>query len=135
MLKSKKQEKNMSNNALPELIDYLEHISADVKRIEADGESALAEGGQTAFQACLEKKAKLLAGLAENAWVLVERLSNVEADGVARRLEQFSMSASTALRLGSVFFMTALLYPEDHQPGEPNDLDAYIEELRQRAGI
>jgi hypothetical protein len=124
----------MSDDALRELITFLEHISAEVKRIEADGESAMAEGGQTAFRACLEKKAKLLAGLAENAWVLVERLPNEQADGVARKLEQFSMSASTALRLGSVFFMTALLYPEDHKPGEPNDLDLYIEELRERAG-
>jgi hypothetical protein len=125
----------MSDNALQELIIFLEHISADVKRIEAEGETALAEGGQAAFQACLEKKAKLLAGLAENAWVLLERLPNDQADGVAGRLEQFSMSASTALRLGSVFFMTALLYPEDHKPGEPNDLDAYIEELRARARL
>ncbi|MGE4421225.1 MAG: hypothetical protein AB7D39_02910 [Pseudodesulfovibrio sp.] len=125
----------MSSNALSELITYLEHISADVKRIEAEGEVALAEGGQTAFQACLEKKAKLLAGLAENAWVIVERLPDDAADGVAGRLEQFSMSASTALRLGSVFFMTALLYPEDHKPGDPNDLDAYIEELRGRGGL
>ncbi|MEZ7195996.1 hypothetical protein [Pseudodesulfovibrio karagichevae] len=124
----------MSSNALSELITYLEHISADVKRIEAEGEIALAEGGQKAFQACLEKKAKLLAGLAENAWVIVERLPEDAADGVAGRLEQFSMSASTALRLGSVFFMTALLYPEDHKPGDPNDLDAYIEELRKRDG-
>ncbi|WP_207259678.1 hypothetical protein [Desulfovibrio sp. Huiquan2017] len=123
----------MSDNALSELITYLEHVNADVKRIEAEGEVALAEGGQTAFQGCLEKKAKLLAGLAENAWVLVERLRGDDAEGVARRLEQFSMSASTALRIGSVFFMTALLYPEDYKPGDLNDLEAYIEELRVRA--
>ncbi|EGB13962.1 hypothetical protein DND132_0747 [Pseudodesulfovibrio mercurii] len=123
----------MSDTALSELITYLEHVNADVKRIEAEGEVALAEGGQTAFQACLEKKAKLLAGLAENSWVLVERLDDEEAEDVARRLEAFSMSASTALRIGSVFFMTALLYPEDHKPGEPNDLETYIEELRARA--
>lgn len=43
------------------------------------------------------------------------------------------MSASTALRIGSVFFMTALLYPEDYKPGDLNDLEAYIEELRVRA--
>jgi hypothetical protein len=45
-------------------------------------------------------------------------------------MERFSMSASTALRIGSVFFMTALLYPEDHKPGDPNDLEVYIGELR-----
>jgi hypothetical protein len=124
----------MSDDALRELITFLEHISADVKSIEAEGEKAMADGGQQAFHACLEKKAELLAGLARNAWVLVERLPDDMSDDVARRLEQFSMSASTALRLGSVFFMTALLYPEDHKPGEPNDLDAYIGELRERAG-
>jgi len=50
---------------------------------------------------------------------------------ISTRLEQFSMSAGAALRIGSVFFMTALLYPEDHKPGEPNDLETYISELRQ----
>ena len=120
----------MPRNGLPELISHLEHVNTEVKRIEAEGERALAGEGQTAFQARLEEKAKLLADLAENSWELVEPIEGELGDEIAQRLERFSMSASTALRIGSVFFMTALLYPEDHKPGEPNDLETFIAELK-----
>ncbi|AMK11541.1 MAG: hypothetical protein AB7E51_03555 [Pseudodesulfovibrio sp.] len=120
----------MPDQTVLELIEYLEKVNAEVKRIEAEGEAALASSGQDAFRAKLEEKAKLLAGLAENSWELVERVEGELGDEIAQRMERFSMSASTALRIGSVFFMTALLYPEDHKPGDPNDLEAYIGELR-----
>jgi hypothetical protein len=124
----------MSNDGLSELIAYLEKVNAEVGRIEAEGERALADEGQTAFQACLERKAALLAGLAENSEELVEGIPGAMGDDIAERLERFSTSAATALRIGSVFFMTALLYPEEHKPGEPNDLEAYIMELRGEGG-
>lgn len=120
----------MPDQAVLELVEYLEKVNAEVKRIEAEGEAELASTGQDAFRAKLEEKAKLLAGLAENSWELVERVEGTLGDEIAQRMERFSMSASTALRIGSVFFMTALLYPEDHRPGEPNDLETYIGELR-----
>ncbi|WFS61186.1 hypothetical protein LF599_10920 [Pseudodesulfovibrio thermohalotolerans] len=124
----------MSNDGLSELIAYLEKVNAEVGRIEAEGERALADEGQAAFQACLERKAALLAGLAENSEELVEGIPGAMGDDIAGRLERFSTSAATALRIGSVFFMTALLYPEEHKPGEPNDLEAYIMELRGEGG-
>lgn len=120
----------MPDQAVLELIEYLEKVNAEVKRIEAEGETVLASTGQDAFRAKLEEKAALLAGLAEDSRGLVERVHGDLGDGIARRMERFSTSASTALRVGSVFFMTALLYPEDHRPGEPNDLEAFIAELR-----
>ena len=120
----------MPNKALLDLIEYLEATNAKVKQAEAEGERVLKSDGQQAFQAKLEAKAELLAGLADKTWEMVERIGGSLGDEVAQRLEQFSMSASTALRIGSVFFMTALLYPEDHQPGGPNDLETYIEQLR-----
>ncbi|WP_316900056.1 hypothetical protein [Pseudodesulfovibrio indicus] len=120
----------MPDQTVLELIEYLEKVNAEVKRIEAEGEAMLASSGQDAFRAKLEEKAKLLAGLAENSWELVERVEGDLGDEIAQRMERFSMSASTALRIGSVFFMTALLYPEDYKPGDPNDLEAYIGELR-----
>lgn len=134
MLKAKNQENIMSNNGLPEVIAYLEKVNGEVGRLEAEGERALAGEGQAAFQACLERKAGLLAGLAENAGEFVEEIPGTLGDDIAERLERFSASAATALRIGSVFFMTALLYPEDHKPGEPNDLEAYIAELRKLNG-
>ena len=120
----------MSDQVLSELIVFLEKINADVVRLEAEGEAALQSEGQRAFQIKLEEKTKILADLAEKAWVYTEKIDGELGEKIAQRLEQFSMSAGTALRIGSVFFMTALLYPEDHKPGEPNDLETYIEELR-----
>ena len=120
----------MPNQAVIDLIEYLETVNAKVKEIEAEGELALKSDGQMAFQAKLEKKAKLLAELAKDAWELTEKVDGTLGNEIAQRLERFSMSASAALRIGSVFFMTALLYPEDHEPGGPNDLESFISELK-----
>ncbi|QGY40930.1 hypothetical protein GM415_12580 [Pseudodesulfovibrio cashew] len=120
----------MQKQALTELISYLEDVAAKVRRLEEEGDAVIETEGQLAFQAKLEEKAELLAALGEKAWKLTEAVGGELGKEIAARLEQFSMSASTSLRIGSVFFMTALLYPEDHQPGEPNDLETFITDLK-----
>lgn len=120
----------MQKQALAELIEFLEDKATKVRTLETEGEAALQSDGQTAFQIKLEAKAEMLAELGEKAWPLTEKIEGDFGNEIAQKLEQFSMSASTSLRIGSVFFMTALLYPEDHVAGEPNDLENYIEELK-----
>ena len=41
----------------------------------------------------------------------------------------FSFSAGKALDLNSVFYMSALLYPEDYADGDTNDLENFIIQL------
>lgn len=120
----------MKNQPLADLIAFLEEKADKVRQLESEGDVALENEGQRAFQIKLEEKAELLAALGEKAWKLTEALGGDLGGEASRKLDQFSMSASAALRIGSVFFMTALLYPENHKPGEPNDLDTYIEELK-----
>lgn len=120
----------MEKQPLVDLIAFLEEKADRVRQLEAEGDAVLESEGQRSFQIKLEEKAELLAALGEKAWKLTEAVEGDLGKEIARKLDQFSMSASTALRIGSVFFMTALLYPEDHKPGEPNDLDVYIEELK-----
>ncbi|WP_285906340.1 hypothetical protein [Pseudodesulfovibrio pelocollis] len=122
----------MQKQAVEDLIAFLEERAARVRELERQGEAVLAAEGQRAFQAKAEAKAELLAALSADAWKYTERLDGDKGTEVARRLEQFSTSASTALRIGSVFFMTALLYPEDHKPGELNDLEALIAGLKRK---
>lgn len=121
----------MPNQALLDLIEFLEKTSVDVNRLEAEGEAIIDTEGQRAFQIKLEEKTEILAALGENAWKMTEKVEGELGTEISRTLEQFSMSASAALRIGSVFFMTALLYPENHKPGEPNDLEAFIERLKE----
>jgi len=47
-------------------------------------------------------------------------------------LKRFADSADNALSLDSVFYMSALLYPEDYHEGEANDLELFAEELHAR---
>ncbi|MUM76988.1 hypothetical protein GKC30_05000 [Pseudodesulfovibrio sp. F-1] len=122
----------MQKQDVERFITFLEERAAQVRELERQGEAVLAAQGQLAFQAKAEEKAELLASLSADAAKYTRQLDGEEGVQVARRLEQFSTSASTALRIGSVFFMTALLYPEDHKPGEPNDLEAFIAELKRK---
>jgi len=122
----------MQKQEVERLIAFLEERAARVRELEREGEAVLAAQGQLAFQAKAEAKAELLAALSADAAKHTRQMDGDEGAQVTRRLEQFSTSASTALRSGSVFFMTALLYPEDHKPGEPNDLEAFIGELKRK---
>lgn len=123
----------MQNQPLADLIVFLEETANTVRRLEKEGDAVLDTEGQHAFQVKLEEKAEILAALGEKAWKFTKDIDGDLGHEITQKLEQFSMSASAALRIGSVFFMTALLYPENHKPGEPNDLDTFVEELKERA--
>ncbi|MGL1862052.1 MAG: hypothetical protein OCC46_05955 [Pseudodesulfovibrio sp.] len=120
----------MQKQVLVDLIEFLEEKATTVNRLEKEGDAVIDTEGQLAFQVKLEEKAEILAALGEDAWKLTKEIEGDFGREITQKLEQFSMSASAALRIGSVFFMTALLYPENHSPGEPNDLDSFIEELK-----
>ncbi|MEF2229658.1 MAG: hypothetical protein V3571_01900 [Pseudodesulfovibrio sp.] len=122
----------MSEHPLFDLITYLETIAVAVRRLEEEGDVILRERGQDAFTAKMTEKARLLAGLGEKGRPLAEKVGGESGRAIVRRLDQFSASAGASLRIGSVFFMTALLYPADHKAGEPNDLEAYIGTLREK---
>ena len=93
----------MQKQALADLISFLEEKSSRVLEIEKEADIALKQEGQLAFQAKLEEKAEILAALGEKAWKKTDAVGGTLGDEIARKLEQFSMSASTSLRIGSVF--------------------------------
>ncbi len=53
----------MSNQALLDVIAFLEKTSNDVNRLEEEGEVLIKSDGQRAFQMKLEEKAEILAAL------------------------------------------------------------------------
>ncbi len=121
----------MSTNPTAALADFLDERAARVRAIEAEAEALIHDKqDQAGYTAKMREKAGLLAGLAEAAHELVDALPEQQANAAAARLEQFSGSAAMSLKVGSVFFMSALLYPEDHKPGQPNDLEALAAEVR-----
>lgn len=118
----------MSSGATYEqLADLLDQVAKDVREIEALGRKALYEDNDDdAYRDLMRRKAMKLSGLAGEAEVLTK---SVKAE-VAERIERFSLSAAQSLAVGSVFFMSALLYPDNYKEGEPNDLESFAAEVR-----
>ncbi|MGE4292159.1 MAG: hypothetical protein AB7E32_08120 [Desulfovibrio sp.] len=124
----------MAVGDLEQVVRWLEEVAAKVRALESQAQTVI-EGkrDQQGYEALMREKALLLAGLGDEAAERLTGASGPEAERVLARLEKFSASASMALEIGSVFFMSALLYPEDHVPGEKNDLDRFVESVRAAA--
>jgi len=113
------------------LADFLDERARAVRALETEAEVLIQQKkDQAGYAAKMRAKAELLAGLADDARSLAAALPAPLDAAAAERLEKFSGSANMSLRVGSPFFMSALLYPEDHQPGQPNDLENYAAEVR-----
>lgn len=121
----------MAREALDDLVEFLEVQAGRIRELEKEGEELLnGPEGQEKYEKAMRSKAGLLRSLPRSAGRLVDAVSKAPGEDIRRRLEYFSASASTALSLGSVFYMSALLYPEDHKLGQPNDLEVFIGEVR-----
>lgn len=105
---------------------WLDEICAAVRDIEREAEKALhTDEDEAAYREVMRRKASLLSSLPERGRDAVSLLPPAERATVEERLQRFAASAANALSIGSVFYMSALLYPEDHKPGEPNDLERF----------
>ena len=105
-------------------------MSPQLARLVAWLEKMHARVMQAAYTARMQEKARLLASLEEEGETYLEGLPEPLQDQAGHRLHRFSASARNALRIGSIFYMSALLYPEDHKPGQPDDLQVFIRRLR-----
>ncbi len=122
----------MADDARTRLVTALKGVAEGIRRIEADALAALHGRGDNGFyRKRMREKAEVLQDLPKAMASFLEQLPREEREEIDYRLEQFSMSASTALKLDSVFYMYALLYPEDHREGAPNDLERFVSELEQ----
>lgn len=115
---------------MDELIRFLKGRAARVRQLEAQaGEALNKKGDEPLYRDLMKEKAGLLADLSDDCEQFLETLDEGRALKIRPNLNKFSKSAASALKLGSVFYMSALLYPEDYIPGRRNDLEAFIYDL------
>lgn len=116
------------------LADMLRGVAQEVRTLEGEAQTLLHERNDPqGYRAKMVEKASLLAELADQAAKPLAALPPDLAKPLRERIARFSRSAATALDIGSVFFMSALLYPEEHKPGEPNDLETFVETIASEA--
>jgi hypothetical protein len=113
------------------IADWLDAKAEAVRKIEAQAENALYTiKDEDEYRRLMREKAMLLSTLAKDGADFCKESGFEKVDKVLKRLERFSSSASSALGIDSVFFMSALLYPEDYKDGDQNDLEQFAEKVR-----
>jgi hypothetical protein len=124
-----------SSDALDGLITALKGMTRSIRIIEGTAYTSLhEERDEGSYRDKMREKAEVLRELPEAMAPFMDEMEQRERDAIEARLAAFARSAGTALKLGSVFYMSALLYPEDYTEGEPNDLERWIVELEQGRG-
>jgi hypothetical protein len=118
--------KNVSD-ALAVLQDAVERI----RRIEAEArESLYIRDDLAAHRRKLLEKTLLLMELPDLAEPFFEGMEKSIRAEIHAGLKLFARRASQALELSSIFYMSALLYPEDYREGDRNDLELFVDRLR-----
>lgn len=118
--------------ALTAAIAWLRTRHEDIMATEREALALMEAGDIPGYTAKMRAKAESLAALAKDAAPRLAALPEPPRDRLAAALKRFSQSAAMALRLDSVFYMSALLYPDDHKPGEPDTLALFIDRLEAR---
>lgn len=120
----------MSNDTgIAAAIGWLKARHAAIMADEAEALARLKAGDTQGYNEKMRAKAEAVASLAKDAAPVLAPLPDALREPVLRGLLRFSQSAAMGLKLGSVFYMSALLYPDDHKPGEPDNLALFIGEI------
>lgn len=111
-----------------QLKEYLLQTATQIHALETKKKQAIAADNKQEYLDCVREKSAILSKLYENA--KKQDMSAVKnAKDILAALQGFSNSAKQALAVNSPWFMSELLYPEDYQENEPNNLDKLIETL------
>jgi hypothetical protein len=112
------------------LAAWLEERRRSIADCELRARSALyVDKDEQSYRELMTARARQIAALAEDSASLVAALPDPLRQDAAAALALFSEGAEASLRIGSVFYMYALLYPDGHKEGEPDNLQRLIAEL------
>lgn len=118
-----------SQMTMDAVIAWLRERHRAVMAAEQAALACLDKGDTTGHSAKMHEKARLLESMCEDARPVLAGLPGPLRAQIALGLDRFSGSAHMGLKLKSLFYMSALLYRDDHKPGEPDNLQVFIERL------
>lgn len=113
-------------------VAWLRARHGEIMATEREALALMEAGDIPGYTAKMRARAENLAALTNDAAAPLAALPEPLRDRLAAALRRFSQSAAMALRLNSVFYMSALLYPDEHKPGEPDNLALFIDQLETR---
>jgi hypothetical protein len=120
-------EKEKISNA----VAALQSAAETIRRLEDEAREALyVRDDPATYRQKLLEKTILLTDLPDVARPLCNEMPAGFRSEFISGLRSFAIRAHEALELSSIFYMSALLYPDDYREGDPNDLESFIDRLR-----
>lgn len=121
------------NPALEKALVRLDEAAAEIRVLESRARQAIENGYDKKGHAlALSEKCEILMGLPEDMDEALAGDDGPAAKRVRQAARDFSRRAAQAADIGSIFYMEVLLYPDDYQPGDPNDLERFTASVRQQ---
>ena len=120
----------MANQDYDLFIEWLTNQHGKILEAETVALENLKLGDAEVYKKKMREKAVAISELFDESKPMLEKLPANKRDEISKGLERFSTSAFAALNLDSVFYMSALLYRDEHKEGEPDNLLAFIEKLK-----
>lgn len=118
------------DSGLSTLLSFLKQRSDHIKRLEREAYVALYDNkDEQQYRALMVERAEAIAALDADSEEAFASVEEPLLSGVQSRLRMFAKGGRNALRLESIFYMSALLYPDEHVQGEPDNLERLISEL------
>ena len=125
----------MQSTSLQALKECLHEKHAVIQSLEKKAKKALYEDNDEAcYRNLMQDRAEVISSLGDVCKEILESLPAQVRDSVEDDLDRFAAGAKNALRIGSIFYMSALLYPDDHKEGEPDNLERLINSLADSQG-
>jgi hypothetical protein len=110
-----------------ELLNNLKDIAGQIRRLEDEASVALYElDDKETYTEKLFRKTEILHQLPQTCDQEMRDVSPEVQSFIRDRVGGMSFSAGKALQLNSIFYMSALLYPEGYKDGDRNDLENFI---------
>ena len=109
-------------------LDMAREAAQTIRQLEAAAMEALGRGDTALHRENMMEKCDILHDLPEKADPYLDGSDDLTCK-LRKGLCNFSRKAGQALDLESIFYMSALLYPEDYQDGEVNDLERFLGEF------
>ena len=110
----------MPHPSLSQLTEWLRDRHSRILSLETEAKNALYQNNdEPSYRSLVAKRAQCISVLREECAPLLAALADTEIrDNVEYELNRFSAGGKNALRVGSMFYMSVLLYADGHQYGD-----------------
>ena len=115
---------------LQAFIDFLQNYHDDVFACEKRALEAIEAGNSDEYKKQMRLKAEKMAALEDATKDRLEPLSRDVRGHAGSMIQHFSYMANKGLEIGSPFFWSALLWNEDADPSQPDNLQLLINDLK-----